>query len=87
MVLEKIKLSLRITHNNFDSDIQGNIDACLLDLKRVGIPNPDEENALIYKAVEIYCKWQYDFGGKGDRYEQAYKSLRVGLALCGDYNV
>lgn len=86
-MVEKIRKSLRITHGNFDLEIQSDIDACFLDLKRAGIPNPNQEDALIYKAVEMYCKWQYDFGGKGDRYEQSYKSLRVGLALSGDYNV
>ena len=86
-MVEKIRKALRITHSNFDSDIQGNIDACFLDLKRVGIPNPNKEDALIYKAVELYCKWQYDFGGKGDKYEQAYTNLSMGLALSGDYNV
>lgn len=86
-MVAKLRAALRITHSNFDGDIQGNIDACLLDLKRVGIPNPNQDDALIYKAVELYCKWQYDFGGKGDKFEQAYKSLSMGLALCGDYNV
>lgn len=86
-MLEKIKASLRITHGNFDPEIQGDIEACLLDLKRAGIPNPNQEDALINKAVEMYCKWQYDFGGKGDKFEQAYTNLRMGLALCGDYNV
>ncbi|WP_312047989.1 phage head-tail connector protein [Anaerotignum sp.] len=86
-MVAKIRAALRITHSNFDSEIQGDIDACLLDLKRVGIPNPNQEDALIYKAVEMYCKWQYDFGGKGDKFEQAYTNLRMGLALCGEYNV
>lgn len=84
---EKIKLSMRISHNQLDDDIQGNIDACLLDLKRVGVLNPDTTDALILKAVEMYCKWQYDFDGKGERYEKAYVNLRIGLGLCGDYNV
>lgn len=55
-MLNKIKKSMRISHSQLDDDIQGNIDACLLDLKRVGIPNPDTTDALILKAVEMYCK-------------------------------
>ena len=31
-MLEKIKLSLRITHNKLDDEIQDLIDACLRDL-------------------------------------------------------
>lgn len=86
-MLEKIKLSMRIKHTQLDNDIQGNIDACLLDLKRVGVINAKETDALIIKAVEMYCKWQYDYGGKGDRWEAAYNNLIMGLSLCGDYNV
>jgi len=88
-MLEKIKLSLRIFHNSLDTDITGNINACMLDLQRVGISKNvaviDSEDALIYKAAELYCKWQYDFNGKGDRHEQAYNNLRDALSLCDTY--
>lgn len=85
-MLEKIKLSLRISHTLLDDDIERNINACLLDLKRVGINNTDLTNPLIFKAVELYCKWNYDFCNKGERYEKAYMNLINSLSLCGDYN-
>ena len=86
-MLDKIKLSLRISHTMLDEDIERNINACILDLKRVGINNTDFNNPLIFKAVELYCKWNYDFGNKGERYEKAYINLINSLSLCGDYNV
>lgn len=86
-MLDLIKLGLRITHSKLDRDILTNIDTCILDLKRVGVVNIDYFNPLIIKAVELYCKWQYDFNSKGERYEKAYVNLANALSLCGDYNV
>ena len=89
-MLKKIKLSLRISHNAIDDDISSNIDTCMLDLIRVGVHKSiavnNSTDALICKAAELYCKWQYDFNGKGDKFEKAYISLRDALSLCEDYN-
>ena len=88
-MLEKIKMSMRIFHTVLDDDVSQNIDACMLDLKRVGvnaeIAIPDAEDALIVKAAELYCKWQYDFNGKGDQYQKAYENLRDSISMCEDY--
>lgn len=88
-MLEKIKLSMRIFHNMLDTDITSNIAACMLDLMRVGITayvaNAESQDALIVKAAELYCKWQYDFNEKGDQYQKAYESLRDALSLCSTY--
>lgn len=88
-MLNKIKLSMRIMHNAIDSDIELNIDACMLDLRRVGIGARYADKAtadpLISKAAELYCKWQYDFDGKGERYQNAYEKLRDALSLCDTY--
>lgn len=84
-MLDKIKKSLRISHNKLDDDIQSNIDACLLDLAIAGV-NTIIVDELIMQAIKFYCKWQYDFCGNADRYEKAYYNLKMALALCGDYN-
>ena len=88
-MLEKIKKSMRRFHNILDDEIQQNIDACMLDLKRVGVHEKiavnDSKDPLIYKAAELYCKWQDDFNGKGDQYKQAYEKLRDALSLCDSY--
>lgn len=84
MVLDKIKTALRISHDKLDEDIINNINACLLDLKRVGV-NVSEPDALIDKACELYCKYQYDYQNKGEQFRQSYESLRDALSLCDDY--
>ena len=88
-MLKKIKLSMRIYHDVIDAEIESNIDVCMLDLQRVGVPKTvatkDSEDGLIYKAAELYCKWQYDFNGKGDQHQKAYENLRDALSLCDQY--
>lgn len=84
MVLDKIKTALRISHDKLDEDIMNNIDACRMDLKRVGV-NVSESDALIDKACELYCKYQYDYQNKGEQFRQSYESLRDALSLCDDY--
>lgn len=88
-MLEKIKLSMRISHAAIDADIELNIAACMLDLLRVGVGKQfavaTSEDALIVKAAELYCKWQYDFNQKGEQYMRAYENLRNAISLCGSY--
>lgn len=88
-MLEKIKLSMRISHAMLDTDITNNIAACMLDLRRVGVhanvAKDSSKDALLNKAAELYCKWQYDYNAKGEQYKQAYENLRDSLSLCEDY--
>ena len=83
-MLDRIKLALRISHDGLDSDIQRNINACLLDLERTGI-EADFTTPLLEKAVELYCKWSYDFQGKGEQFLAHYEKLRSALSLSGEY--
>ena len=53
-MLEKIKLSMRVTHDKLDYDISAKIDACLCDLTRVGVVTAGKENdPLIVKSAEL----------------------------------
>lgn len=90
-MVDLIKTDLRISHSQLDNDIESTINACELDLKLVGIKlNKDSEgnyDALIQKAITLYCRFFYDFNGKGEQYQKAYENLKRVLSLCGDYNV
>lgn len=83
-MLDKIKMALRITHTALDDDIQRNIDACLLDMEMVGV-NKSVVTELSTKACELYCKWQYDYQGKGEQFQKNYEMLRNSLSMNGDY--
>lgn len=87
MELTEYKTALRISHNKLDENIKLDIEACKRDMERVGITYLDESDPIIHKVIELYLKWQYDFLAEGERYEKAYKEMRDGLSLCGDYHV
>lgn len=87
-MVAKIKTALRISHNALDYEIQDDINACLLDMQRVGIDTSDyQKDALLGKCVELYCKAEYDFAGKSEAFRRAYESTRDAISLCGDYSV
>lgn len=92
-LVKEIKDSMRISHSKLDADIEGNIVAAAADMLRVGIQpysGPKhkrlKDDRLIRKAVELYCKAQADYLGKGPQFEASYENLRDALSLCGDYN-
>ncbi len=92
-MLNKIKLAIRKTGTSeLDIDILSNIKAALLDMARVGIkvealnPNKAEDfDELQIKCCEFYCKWIYDYLGKGESWQKAYENLRDAMSISGKY--
>ena len=58
-MLAKVKLALRITTNDYDSDIQSLIDAAKLDLGIAGVVLPSILDALCERAVITYVKLHF----------------------------
>lgn len=94
-MLEKIKQALDITSNDRDEDIEDCINACLFDMKRVGISvygdcgclkEGIETDPLIIQAVKFYCRAQFNYEDAAYRYKRSYDSLRDALSMCGEYN-
>ena len=85
-MLDKIKKTMRISHDKLDDSIRDDIEICKKELEMAGVYAKDADQ-LLQKACELYVKWQNDYGGKGERYEKAYNKLKDAMALCGDYNV
>lgn len=96
-MLDRIKLSLRIKNNAFDSEIKDLIDAAKMDLKIAGVEKieiDDEEekliivDPLIVRAITMYVKANFGWDNPdSEKLQQAYLMLKQHLALSGDYNV
>lgn len=91
-MISEVKKSLRIKSDVLNDSISSNINAALLDMRRVGIntdrislSDPKTYDALILSCVEFYCKWIYDFLQRGEEWHAAYIRLRDSMARCGDY--
>lgn len=81
-----IAQKMRISHDGLNDEIQDNIDACILDFKRVGVDiNTAGADKLIDKAIELYCKAENDYQGKGEEFRRNYEKLRDAISLCEDY--
>lgn len=81
---ESIRKKMRISHTKMDDDINDNIKAARLDMSRVGI-HDKKDDALTDKAIELYCKAQFDYLGKGDQFQKAYEKLIDSMALSEEY--
>ncbi|WP_302739091.1 head-tail connector protein [uncultured Clostridium sp.] len=88
MLLEKVKLSLRIRSDLLDLDILELIESAKADLSISGVKNLNEDDPLIIQAVKTYCKANFGLDNKdSEKYQRAYDNLKQHLSLCGDYNV
>lgn len=69
-LLDKVKMSLRITSDAYNAELNTLIDACKLDLKVAGIEfeTPD---VLQEVAIITYCRARF---GSPDDYERVKKS-------------
>ena len=61
-----------------------NLIDCMAELARVGI-EIDTRKPLIRKAAELYLKWQWDYLGKGERFEKCFCNLRDAMSLTQSY--
>lgn len=77
---EIMRKRLRISHDKTDDEIKDNIKAARLDMSRAGVSD-SKDNSLTDKAIELYCKAQFDYCGKGDQFQKNYEKLRDGLSL------
>ena len=73
---EKMRAALRIssTSEKITEEINDCIAACKMDLQDVGVKKLDETDALIIRAITLYCKAEF---GYSDKSEQFLEVLRV----------
>ena len=84
--LEKIKLSIRRSHNKLDDDLQDDIDACLADLQVCGVVYAGENDPLILNAIKLWCKSLYtDDTNKAAEYRARYEALKSCLMMAEGY--
>lgn len=84
--LNKIKLSLRISHDKLDEDVQADIDACIADLRLAGVIYAQETDPLIFNAVKLWCRSLYTADVvKAAEWLKRYESLKASLMMAEGY--
>lgn len=85
-MLEDVKNALRISDDDFDSEIRDLIEAAKSDLETSGVASSfikEEKNSpLIKNAIINFCKAEFGYDNPdSDRFRRAYESLKIKLAL------
>ena len=85
-ILEDIKLSLRISSSDFDTEIDDLISAAQADLSLCGIYVTDTSDALLKRCINTYCKANFGYDvPEADRFMKSYDMLKQNLTLTRDY--
>lgn len=84
----KIKDALRISSKAtaITTEIDDCIAACKLDLRQVGVVNVSETDALIVRAITLYCKAEFGYNDKAVQFRASYDTLKMALAMMIEYN-
>ena len=85
MLLEKVKLALRITTTAFDSEITDLIAAARADLGIAGVLIDDEMAPLIIRAVTTYCRANFGQPEDYERMKAAYDEQKAQLRTATGY--
>lgn len=83
----EIKLSLRISTNAFDSQIQRLINMCLADLGIAGVEGDNVviTNDLIYGAVESFVAMRFGEPDEYERHKKSYDEQKAQLSMSAGY--
>ena len=86
-LLQKVKLALRLTVTDYDTDINGLIDAAKLDLGIAGVSLPASLDAICERAVITYCKIHFSAltDGEFSRLKASYDEQKAQLATATGY--
>lgn len=92
-MLDRVKLALLITGNDFDSELSDLIDAAAKDLGIAGVDalviSTDTNDALIIRAIITYCGYQFEImHGSLDRsaaYKKSYDEQKAQMSMATGY--
>ena len=86
-LLQKTKLALRITVENYDDDLKALIDAAKLDLGIAGVILPAELDAICERAIISYVRIHFDrlADGEYDRLKASYDEQKAQLMTATGY--
>ena len=86
-LLDKTKLALRVTVNNYDTDLTALIEAAKLDLGIAGVELPSSLDAVCERAVITYCKVHFSAltDGEWSRLKASYDEQKAQLTTATGY--
>ena len=85
--LAKVKLSLRIITDLFDSELTDLINAALKDLGIAGVngSSVDLTDELVLRAVTTYCRMHFGQPDDYDRLKASYDEQKAQMSMATNY--
>lgn len=84
-ILTRVKMSLRITTNAFDDELNDLIDSARLDLGIAGVILPSELDAICRQAIVTYCKVHFGSPSEYERLKASYDEQKAQLQMSTGY--
>lgn len=84
MMLDKIKMALRITTDAFDEELYDLVEAAKMDLGIAGV-TPEGIDAIVTRAVITYCKMSFGLPEDYDRLKRSYDEQKAQLSNATGY--
>ncbi len=85
MLIDDVKLALRITTNVFDSELNILIDSAKIDLGIAGVDLPDTVDSICKIAIITYCKIHFGNPDNADRLQKSYDEQKAQLGMATGY--
>lgn len=85
VLLDKVKMALRITTAAFDDELLDLISAAKTDLGIAGVTLPAELDAICNRAVVTYCKIHFGEPDDYDRLKASYDEQKAQLSMATGY--
>lgn len=83
--LNAVKLSLRVSTDAFDAEIESLINAALLDLGVAGVTKDDVTDALVLRAVVTYCRLHFGEPDDYERLKESYDEQKAQMSMATGY--
>ncbi|MBQ1297456.1 MAG: DNA-packaging protein [Clostridiales bacterium] len=88
-MLDRVKLALLISSNDFDDELEDLIGAAVLDLNIAGVDEVSQDDKLVIRAICSYCGYQFELmHGTLDRanaFKKSYDEQKAQLGMATNY--
>lgn len=85
MELKEVKTALRISGDDFDSEIIDLMNARSIDLSIAGVEVPEEVDAIVDLAVKTFVKMHFGNPENFDKLKKSYEEQKAQLATATGY--
>lgn len=87
--ISKVKLSLRMTTNSFDTELSDLIDAALADLGIAGVEGEAAvvSDPLVLRAVITYCRMHFGQPDDYDNLKASYDEQKAQMSMATGYTI